>query len=157
MKKIFLLLTLSLASLSFAQNTNYDEETSNLNWLTDFESAKKQSQETNKPILMYFTGSDWCGPCKLLKKDFFNSVAFEEKSENFILLMVDIPRKMDVITPEQKIKNKALVEQYNTKGSYPNLVALNSGLSIIGELSGYTFLRDTERHFAFVDTLIQKY
>ena len=106
---------------------------------------------------MYFTGSDWCGPCKMLKKDFFNTVAFEEKSENFILLMVDMPRRLDIITPNQKKKNKALVKKYNQKGGYPNIVALNKDLIVIGELSGYTFLRETDRHFAFIDSIIKKY
>ena len=30
-------------------------------WLTDLEAAKKQAAADKKPILMFFTGSDWCG------------------------------------------------------------------------------------------------
>jgi len=137
------------------QGFSQEEEYSNLNWLTDFEQAKKESESSKKPILIYFTGSDWCGPCKMLKKDFFNTEAFETKAENFVLLMVDMPRRLDIITPDQKKKNKVLVKKYNQKGGYPNLVALNDNLNIIGELSGYTFLRETDRHFAFVDALIK--
>ncbi|WP_452224630.1 thioredoxin family protein [Lacinutrix chionoecetis] len=153
MKNLFLLLFLCVSIQGFSQ----DEDFSNLNWLTDFEEAKRVSESSKKPILIYFTGSDWCGPCKMLKKDFFNTEAFEEKSDNFVLLMVDMPRRLDIITPEQKKKNKALVKKYNQKGGYPNLVALSSNLNVIGELSGYTFLRETDRHFAFVDGLIQKF
>jgi len=137
------------------QGFSQEEEYSNLNWLTDFEQAKKESESSKKPILMYFTGSDWCGPCKLLKKDFFSTEAFKNKAENFVLLMVDMPRRLDVITPDQKKKNKVLVKKYNQKGGYPNLVALNDNLNVIGELSGYTFLRETDRHFAFVEGLIK--
>jgi len=151
MKNLFLLLFLCVSMQGFSQ----EEEYSNLNWLTDFEQAKKESESSKKPILMYFTGSDWCGPCKMLKKDFFNTEAFETKAENFVLLMVDMPRRLDIITPDQKKKNKVLVKKYNQKGGYPNLVALNDNLNIIGELSGYTFLRETDRHFAFVDALIK--
>lgn len=153
MKKIFLLIILCVSSLGFSQ----DEEYSNLNWLTDFEEAKKESSASAKPILIYFTGSDWCGPCKSLKKDFFNTDKFEEKSKNFVLLMVDMPRRIDIITPEQKQKNKVIVKKYNKSGSYPNIVALDKNLNIIGELSGYTFLRETDRHYAFVDTITGKY
>jgi len=102
-------------------------------------------------------GSDWCGPCKALKKDFFNTEAFEKKAENFVLLMIDMPRRLDVITPEQKKKNTKVVAKYNQSGGYPNLVALNDKLNVIGELSGYTFLRETDRHFAFVDSIIENY
>jgi len=152
MKNLFLLLFLCVSMQGFSQE---EEEYSNLNWLTDFEQAKKESESSKKPILMYFTGSDWCGPCKLLKKDFFSTEAFKNKAENFVLLMVDMPRRLDVITPDQKKKNKVLVKKYNQKGGYPNLVALNDNLNVIGELSGYTFLRETDRHFAFVEGLIK--
>ena len=33
-------------------------------WLTDLAAAKKQAAADKKPILMFFTGSDWCGWCK---------------------------------------------------------------------------------------------
>lgn len=152
MKKIILLVVICISAFGFSQ----DDEVSNLNWLTDFDEAKKEASSSKKPILIYFTGSDWCGPCKSLKKDFFNTDAFEKKSKNFVLLMIDMPRRLDIITAEQKKKNKVIVSKYNTKGSYPNLVALNKDLKVIGELSGYTFLRETDRHFAFVDAIIEK-
>lgn len=153
MRNILLILTFCVSTIGFSQ----DEDYSNLNWLTDFEKAKEESVSSKRPILIYFTGSDWCGPCKSLKKDFFNTEAFEEKSKNFVLLMVDMPRRIDIITPEQKEKNKEIVKKYNKSGGYPNIVALNEKLDVIGELSGYTFLRETDRHFAFVDAIIQKY
>jgi thioredoxin-related protein len=155
MKKLLLILTLCFAAQGFAQ---YDEEeVSNLNWLTDIDEAKKEAVTAKKPILLFFTGSDWCPPCKTLKKDFFNSEAFEKKSEQFVLVMVDIPRRTDIITPEQRKKNEVLVGKYNKNGGYPNLVALNSNLNIIGELSGYTFLRETDTHFNFIDSVLENY
>ena len=89
MKKLFFLFLLCVSFNGFSQD---EEEYSNLNWLTDFDSAKKESSSTKKPILMYFTGSDWCGPCKMLKKDFFNTEAFETKAENSTntITLVDI-------------------------------------------------------------------
>ncbi len=154
MKKLFFLFFMSVSLLGFSQE---EEDYSNLNWLTDFDLAKKESTLSKKPILIYFTGSDWCSPCKMLKEDFFNTEAFETKAENFVLLMVDMPRRIDIITPEQKKKNKILVKKYNKKGGYPNLVVLKKDLSVIGELSGYTFLRETDRHFTFIDEHIGKY
>ena len=154
MKKIVLLLTLFVSIVGYSQ---YDEDTSNLNWLTDFDEAKAISIKENKPILVYFTGSDWCSPCKMLKKDFFSTPKFEERANKMVLLMVDMPRRSDIITPEQKEKNIILVRTYNSSGGYPNLVALNDQGHIIGELGGYTFLRETDRHFAFVDSVIENY
>ena len=152
MKKVVLLIALLISVTTFAQ-----EEVSKLNWLLDIDQALELSEKEHKPVLIYFTGSDWCPPCKMLKADFFSSAEFEDRSKNFVLLMVDIPRKMDVISKEQKEKNLKLVSQYNKAGGYPNLVALNSKGEVIGELGGYTFLRETDRHFAFVDSVIENY
>lgn len=159
MNKFFLLLAICVSSFGFSQDDyeNYGEEESTLNWLTDLNQAQDESIAQNKPILVYFTGSDWCGPCKSLKKDFFNTKVFEEKAEDLVLVKIDMPRRMDIITPEQKEKNKTVVNQYNTQGGYPNIVALNMHLNILGELSGYTFLRDPEGHFAFVDSILKQY
>lgn len=154
MKKVLIVLALFVSAVGFSQ---YDEDVSNLNWLTDYEEAKAMSIKEKKPILVYFTGSDWCPPCKMLKKDFFNTPKFEDRASKMILLMVDMPRRSDIITPEQKEKNLMLVRTYNSSGSYPNLVALNEKGHILGELGGYTFLRKTDRHFAFVDSVIENY
>lgn len=32
-------------------------------WLTDLDKAKAQAKELNRPILVDFSGSDWCGWC----------------------------------------------------------------------------------------------
>lgn len=155
MKKI---LFLFLMCVTFSINAQDEEDyISNLNWLTDLSEAKKESVASQKPILIYFTGSDWCAPCKMLKKDFFHTEKFEAKADQFVLLMIDMPRRIDIITEEQKEKNQKVVNKYNTSGGYPNLVALNDQLQIIGELSGYTFLRETDRHYAFIDAILENY
>ena len=63
MKNLLVLILLCVSVQSFSQ----DDEYSNINWLTDIEEAKEESAISNKPILIYFTGSDWCPPCKMLK------------------------------------------------------------------------------------------
>lgn len=37
-------------------------------WGTDWEAAKKKAAEADRPILVNFTGSDWCGWCIKLEK-----------------------------------------------------------------------------------------
>ena len=152
MRKITVLICLFITSFCAAQ-----EDMDNLNWLLDIDEAIRTSEAEQKPILVYFTGSDWCAPCKMLKKDFFSTSDFEKRAEKMILLYVDIPRRVDIISKEQKEKNMKLVRKYNKQGGYPNLVALNSKGHIIGELGGYTFLRETDRHYAFVDSVIENY
>ncbi len=150
MKRIYFVLVLLFSIHSFAQ----DDQTSSLNWLTDLEEAKIESAKTNKPVLIYFTGSDWCAPCKMLKADFFGSDEFEKKAEQLVLLMIDIPRRQDIITAEQRKKNMSVVMKFNKKGSYPTLVAINHRGKVLNEISGYTFLRETDRHFAFIESVL---
>ena len=60
MKKIFtLLLVASLAITSKAED---------LVWHTDLMKATELAQKENKSIMLFFTGSDWCGWCKRLQK-----------------------------------------------------------------------------------------
>lgn len=154
MKKVLILFTFLITSIGISQDDDY---TSGLNWITDLEEAQASSKDLKKPILVLFTGSDWCAPCKMLKQDFFDNDKFKEKANQFVLVMIDMPRRTDIITKEQRKKNIEVVRKYNKSGGYPNLVALNDNLKVIGELSGYTFLRETDRHFAFIDAIIENY
>jgi len=150
MKKKLILFTL----LIFALNS-YAQE-SELNWLTDFELAKQEAKAQDKPILMYFTGSDWCAPCKKLKADFFNSEKFAKASSNVVLLMIDLPRRSGIITPAQKRKNMLLMQRYNRRGSFPALVGLNFEGKILKELNGYNAQRDTSKHFEFIVDIVKQ-
>jgi len=128
---------------------------SSINWLTDFESAKDLAKKEGKPVLMYFTGSDWCAPCKKLKTDFFNTEKFAEKAQSFVLLMVDLPRRSGVITPSQKRRNMLLSQKYNRRGSFPALVALSAEAKILKDLNGYDSRKGTESHFQFLDDVLK--
>ena len=151
MKKLFFLAVLFIGFSAIAQ------EEVTLNWLTDFKKAKKISQKTNKPILIYFTGSDWCPPCKMLKKDFFYTEKFKEKAENFVLVMADMPRRTDIITEKQREKNIKLASKYNKRGSYPNIVALDHKGKEIDNISGFNMMHNTARHYKFLEKIIENY
>jgi len=146
MKRIVIFSFLVITAFSYAQ-----ENTTRLNWLTDLEEAKKTAKKEKKNILLYFTGSDWCSPCKMLKEDFFNTAQFEERSKDMVLLLIDYPRRTDILTPEQLKYNKQIVLKYNTQKSLPNLLAMNSNGKTLGNISGYSYLRETQNHYAFLD------
>lgn len=151
MKKIVLFLSLIVTTLVFAQK-------SELYWLTDFETAKEISKDAKKPILMYFTGSDWCAPCIMLQEDFFATKRFKELSQRVILLKVDIPRRMDIITEEQLNANKKLLRKYNKENGFPNIIALNHKGKVLGNQGSYSSsLRDPSRYFSFVTMIIDNY
>jgi len=149
MKSIFVIVLLFVSTLFYAQ-----EHDIRLNWETDFEVAKSKAKKMNKPILMLFTGSDWCAPCKMLKKDFFQSDAFVVKSKMFVLLLVDFPRNKELITSTQEAANKVLNSKYGVR-SLPTVIAVNYKGEILDKIKSYNSGRDTRYHFEFVDKLLK--
>ena len=86
-------------------------------WLVDFAKAKAQSAKEGKPILMEFTGSDWCPPCKALHKNVLTSAVFKKQMpEKFILLKLDNPRDKSKQTPAEIAQYKKLSSEYKVRG-----------------------------------------
>jgi len=128
-----------------------------LNWLTDFDEATYASCELEKPILMYFTGSDWCAPCKKLKEDFFNTEEFKIEAKKFVLLMIDLPRRNGIISPEQKRKNMILMQDYNRRNSFPSMIGLCAYGKTLGSINGYNRANGTGDYFDFLKKISQEY
>lgn len=93
-------------------------------WTTSWDEAAKISKRTGKPILMDFTGSDWCGWCKRLKKEVFDTAEFQKWADkNVVLLELDYPRGAQ--QPEAvKKQNSMLAEKYQIEG-YPTILFVN--------------------------------
>jgi thioredoxin-related protein len=86
-------------------------------WLVDFEKAKAQAAKEGKPILMEFTGSDWCPPCKALHKNVLVKDIFkEEMPKHYILLKLDSPRDKSKTTDAEKAQYKELSAEYKVRG-----------------------------------------
>lgn len=137
MKKLLFIFAL-LPVLWFVYAMNFSDP-----WLTDFESAKAESKKSGKPILLYFSGSDWCGVCMKFNKDVLDQDAFKDySSKNLVLLQADFPRmkknKLDKKLTEQ---NESLAERYNPSGVFPSTVLLNSEGKVIKEWQGYPDLK----------------
>ncbi|MFS4491584.1 thioredoxin family protein [Maribacter sp. 2308TA10-17] len=122
-------------------------------WLTNYDSAISTAEKNDKNVLVYFTGSDWCPPCKMLKKDLFESAEFLALSDKYVLLYIDIPMNKDILTPEQLEHNKALSSKLNKKGSVPLLKILDKKGKELDKYSGYSMNGETRYHL----DLIKKY
>ena len=86
-------------------------------WLVDFEKAKAQAAKEGKSILMEFTGSDWCPPCKALAKNVLTQDVFKtEMPKDFVLLKLDSPRDKSKQTPEEIEQYKTLSAKYGIQG-----------------------------------------
>lgn len=105
-------------------------------WLTDFKEAQEQAKQGNKPILLDFTGSDWCGWCVKLDKDTFSQPAFQEfAKEHLVLMEVDFPKSKSQ-SPETAAQNNDLKDKFGVRG-FPTLVLLGSDGKELAKRSGY--------------------
>tara|TARA_Y100001954_G_C15692563_1_gene543575 strand:+ start:58 stop:525 length:468 start_codon:yes stop_codon:yes gene_type:complete len=117
MKKLILLLFVSFSLNSFSQQ-------SSLEWHTDMNKAIEISVKTQKPMLLFFTGSDWCGWCKRLVKEVYNKPEFEKWAKNNVVLVeIDFPRKSKLSEEIQK-QNRELQQMFGVRG-YPTIWFVN--------------------------------
>lgn len=166
MKRHFLTLLLFVfTAINYAQNSTTITKTSTtatsadkkeLHWESDFEAAKQLAKKENKPLLVFFTGSDWCGPCKLLHADFFESQKFIElANKELILYKANFPRRTDLVTPEQKKVNYKIKSKYAVRG-YPTVLMLSSDGEEINRRTGFSYDHDTQYHYALVQEAIDE-
>jgi thiol-disulfide isomerase/thioredoxin len=105
-------------------------------WLTSWDKAARESERTNKPILINFTGSDWCGWCIKLKAEVFDTPAFKTwATNNVVLLEADFPRGKE-LPKELQAQNQKLAQQFRVSG-YPSIIFADHQGKQIGTKYGY--------------------
>lgn len=106
-----------------------------LAWETDFKAAQAKATASGKPMLLDFTGSDWCGWCIRLDKEVFSQPEFAAfASEALVLVELDFPRGKS--QPEAiKKQNEALAKQYGVRG-FPTIILLSPDGKLLAE-TGY--------------------
>ncbi|GGX31078.1 thioredoxin family protein [Aquimarina muelleri] len=130
------------------------QETSNIDWHEDFTATMQKAKVEKKLIILYFSGSDWCVPCKKLKEDFFETENFNRYTNSFLFHLVDIPRNNDLLTEKIRIQNYDLLKTYNKNKSFPLVIVLSSKGKILDKISGYSYLRDPRFHFELLDKFL---
>ncbi len=93
-------------------------------WTTDLPAAQAQARKEQKLVFVDFTGSDWCGWCKRLKAEVFDTRKFGDyAATNLVLVEVDFPARK-AQSAELKKANAALKQKYQPEG-YPTLLLLD--------------------------------
>ncbi|MEM9479702.1 MAG: thioredoxin family protein [Verrucomicrobiota bacterium] len=94
-------------------------------WHTDFEKAKELAKSLSRPLLLDFTGSDWCGWCIKLDKEVFSEKSFKSyAAENLVLVELDFPNRKKQSVEEKK-QNEALAKKYGIRG-YPTILLVDA-------------------------------
>jgi thioredoxin-related protein len=105
-------------------------------WYTDLDEAKAVAVKENKPLLVDFTGSDWCGYCIKLHAEVFDKPEFEAFAKNYVLVELDFPSKKPQ-PAEEKAKNKATQTKFGVSG-FPTVLLIDAKSGeAYGRQSGY--------------------
>ena len=104
-------------------------------WLTDFAKAKELAAQEKRPILVNFSGSDWCGWCQRLDSEVLSKESFKEyANKNLVLFEADFPRTTK--QPDAlKMQNQALAKKYSVRG-FPTLLLLDAQGNVLAQ-TGY--------------------
>lgn len=105
-----------------------------LPWLSDTALARDTARRQGRPILMDFTGSDYCAPCQKLAREIYDTPTFARyAASNLVLLIVDFPAWKE-LPPAQTQANQALADQFKIEG-YPTVVLVDSEMREIGRFT----------------------
>jgi thioredoxin-related protein len=116
MKKLIVALVLFAGSFAV--------EAQELVWETNVTKAMEVSNKTKKPMLLFFTGSDWCGWCIRLQKEVLKTPEFAAwAKKNVVLVELDYPRRV-AQTAEIKKQNEELQQAFGIQG-FPTIYFAN--------------------------------
>jgi thioredoxin-related protein len=94
-------------------------------WHTDMNKAVALSNSIKKPMLLFFTGSDWCGWCIRLQNEVLKTPEFEAwAKKNVVLVELDYPRRSPQ-TPEIQKQNAELQQGFQIQG-FPTIYFVNA-------------------------------
>ena len=105
-------------------------------WMTNHAKAFAKARETGRPVLMDFTGSDWCPPCKVLEAKVFSTKEFKDYSDkHLVLLRLDYPIR-STQSEELEAANLAMAEKFKAE-IFPTLIVVDADQNEKGRIEGY--------------------
>ena len=99
---------------------SFSVQAQELTWHNDMNKAIAASNKEKKPLMMFFTGSDWCGWCMRLQREVFLTPEFTKwAKDNVVLVELDYPRKKQ-LAPEIVSQNDQMQQMFAVQG-YPTV------------------------------------
>ena len=98
------------------------------------EEAFANAKQKNLPVLLVFSGSDWCLPCKRLEKNILGDTIFKNfAQQQLVTFVADFPQKKK-LSASQKVSNEKLADEFNPKGIFPLLLLIKPNRTIVASL-----------------------
>ena len=115
------LLTLMLL-ICFGTTSTFSAE-----WTEDINAAIEQAAGDDKDLMILYTGSDWCPPCKLLENEVLSQKEFLfEIDPHYVLVKLDFPKLVEQ-DPKIAERNTEWLKRFGIEG-YPTIVLTDVSL-----------------------------
>lgn len=104
-------------------------------WTQDYDAAVALAKAKDATVIVNFTGSDWCGWCKIMDKNVFHNDKFPPiaKTLNLVLVYIDFPSDKSLVPGKYTERNNTLKGKFGV-GGYPTYIVLDSDLKKLGKL-----------------------
>ncbi|TVR82088.1 MAG: thioredoxin family protein [Saprospirales bacterium] len=143
----------------FLKAQTEDYQPAHEGWHVLLEDAHRESQQTGKPIMAFFTGSDWCRPCMRFSAAVFDHEDFKQwASDKVVLFELDFPRRRSV--PEEIQQQNGMLQQTLGVRGYPTVFVFNlvanreSGQTEIQTLGSTNFVPTFEEFVERVENML---
>lgn len=104
-------------------------------WHTSYEAALAEAEASGRPVLVLFTGSDWCPHCKTLEKNVLESSQFREWfPARVVLLKIDLPQHG--ISDAVRAERSRVCIKYGVR-NFPTVLVLGPDGTKLAEKRGY--------------------
>ena len=91
----------------------------------DVDAAAALAKERGLPLLLEFTGSDWCGWCQLTDRQVFGQDEWKAwAATSIVLAAVDFPADESLVPEKYRERNETLSRKYDAHG-FPTFVLLS--------------------------------
>lgn len=105
--------------------------------ITDLAAAIDLAKKENRSVLVEFTGSDWCPPCKLLRKEILSKPEFDAyvKGKNAIFVELDFPRAPGKVPADIMREREKILNLYGVQG-FPTVLLLDKNGAVYTKVIG---------------------
>ncbi|MCR5183954.1 MAG: thioredoxin family protein [Opitutales bacterium] len=107
-----------------------------LDWHDRIEPAIEEAKANGKLLLLEFTGSDWCPPCRILRGRIFPAQEFVDfAKEKFVFVELDFPRNK-AVTDETREYNERQEKAFFVQ-AFPTVYIVDPATGVpVGDVSG---------------------
>ena len=133
-------------------------------WTMDLEAVGRLANEKKLPVLLNFSGSDWCSWCRTMNENVFSRQEWEDYAkDNILMVVIDFPEDSTIVPQRYVERNNELKARYMVDG-FPSYVVLDDdaktelGRFGVGEEDTPTsFIAELEKLFRYRPADIDRY